>query len=1217
MWQHIHVLWSADAGAAFLPVLLDAAVKGTVVLALAYVGTRLLRRSTAGTRHLVWLLAIAGLVVLPVLTVTVPSWRVLPGWMSPREVVSRQLAASPGRLLMPAEAPAHWADAEQAGANRSMPRPNQPEAVNKAASDTPAGRASAGSVRLPLWLSNPAVLLCLVWLGGAVIVLGWMLLGMVSVGLLGRVAHLVVDEEWLDAAEQAREELGIRRVVRLVQSGRRAMPMVWGLVRARLLIPSEALSWPVDWRRVALLHEMAHILRRDCLWQIVAQLACAAYWFHPLVWLARRAMQIESEQACDDIVLQAGSRASDYAEHLLRIASGLRTGRISGAAAIAMARPSRLEGRLMAILDAGRQRRAMTWMAAAMAITLVTGVVVPVAMLKAGAEISTGSDRGTSPTGVGFGADKMSAAVPGKPFVANLSSGGTVELAGICYYPSAGKAWWRPDGSPGMEKFITSGRPVGIQTGPMTREFVIRTTGLPEGASGASFDISPSFGMASSKVKPERPGQPGRLEIEVADFPNATHHVTVKVGIASGAWQTVGQTEHIHGSALGLQDQKGIVFSPVQEKDGKSTVVIAFMREDGAETRAVAVDKNDQLHEAPPSFGGSGGNIAQRTATFDLPAANIKAIRLESRPYEWVTFENVALEPKKAADSQPAIGDLAAGAADRSASGEASPEAGDKAPGQVQKGRAVRIAKTAASERPSSDVSVAKTTSVRAGTTADQTGDGGQSTKSGAGDQSASVAGKPKADHSGMFVATVTTGGEEPSEFSVGENQAKGTGVIRGKVVSDVTGEPIAGAMMHLFRTATFEFLSLRTQKDGSFEFLNVPAGQYSLGVTVVNGYQQANYNPNNTPGQVPFFDLKEGEHLENIVFRLKPEYSITGQVLDEDGKPMRPWPRSYIVALVPEPNTYGKGTIYKILQQAMIGISGDYILHGLDGQPTYVAVWNAAPSDQDDPLPPCYAPGTLSRSQARLVRFDEGSIVHNVDIRLTRKGGLVLEGTVTDAATGEPIPKTLVIAHHTDMLFDNVTAYTDEQGHYRLDTLGEGKLRVHADARPFGYVRYSKEITLPAGASPAQMDFTLARGAEIRGRFVDLAGNDVAVDVDNAYGQASAEGGKGGTYTGPSNRYEPDSVGTRAEFLQWGEGPYTAEHMRFIDDRSFSILGMAPGTIHLYFSPQKAGWKVAGVYRGEQDIRNGLTVQRGETIDDVRVVLDTGGDNSPVAAQR
>ncbi len=174
------------------------------------------------------------------------------------------------------------------------------------------------------------------------------------------------------------------------------MPMTWGGFRPVVLLPAEADSWSVDRRRDVLLHELAHVRRLDCLTQWIARAACAVYWFNPLAWVAARRMRIERERACDDVVLLAGARASDYAGHLLEIARGLRIPIAAATAALAMARPSQLEGRLVAILDPDRRRRGPGRRAAGVAMLATIVAVVPMAMLRLGtrANAATAPEQG-------------------------------------------------------------------------------------------------------------------------------------------------------------------------------------------------------------------------------------------------------------------------------------------------------------------------------------------------------------------------------------------------------------------------------------------------------------------------------------------------------------------------------------------------------------------------------------------------------------------------------------------------------------------------------------------------------------------------------------------------------------------------------------------------------------------------------------------------------
>ena len=115
---------------------------------------------------------------------------------------------------------------------------------------------------------------------------------------------------------------------------------------------------------------------------LLTRLACALHWFNPLVWLAGRRMAIERERACDDLVLNSGSKPVDYAEELLGVVADLPHTTFLGASAIAMARPSKLKSRLKAILDATISRRHLTRSCMGLCLLAAICLVLPLASLR-------------------------------------------------------------------------------------------------------------------------------------------------------------------------------------------------------------------------------------------------------------------------------------------------------------------------------------------------------------------------------------------------------------------------------------------------------------------------------------------------------------------------------------------------------------------------------------------------------------------------------------------------------------------------------------------------------------------------------------------------------------------------------------------------------------------------------------------------------------------
>jgi beta-lactamase regulating signal transducer with metallopeptidase domain len=198
-----------------------------------------------------------------------------------------------------------------------------------------------------------------IWITGAAGIFCYGLMGHLAAWRLYRTTRRM-QKPWIEEAEQLGRELRINRGLSLVESAQVSVPLVLYLWRPVIVIPEAAAEWPWSRVRAVLLHELAHIKRNDVHIQTLAQMACAAYWFNPLVWFAANQLRLECERACDDSVLMGGTSGADYATHLYEIAhAGSAPASAPFAIGLAVHR-SQLEQRLVAILNPRTPRHSTT-----------------------------------------------------------------------------------------------------------------------------------------------------------------------------------------------------------------------------------------------------------------------------------------------------------------------------------------------------------------------------------------------------------------------------------------------------------------------------------------------------------------------------------------------------------------------------------------------------------------------------------------------------------------------------------------------------------------------------------------------------------------------------------------------------------------------------------------------------------------------------------------
>jgi beta-lactamase regulating signal transducer with metallopeptidase domain len=381
------ILTLADISASGFGILFDTAVKGSVVVALAAIAAWLLRDRSAAARHAAWTAAVIGHLALPVLTLVAPEWRLpllpTPGWLSAR-AGARLSSIDAGTASTPT-APASRVE-RSSGEVASPPAPTSTRSI---APDGKSGSTPSrtGSQRFAISLNLPTVaILALLWLVGAFLVLTRLVVGTFKVSRLAKEGERVDDGAWLSLTQRIAKRMSITRPLTLLRGDRLGIPVTWGVVYPAVLLPPDADIWPEERRRFVLVHEMAHVKRFDALTQLAAQITVAIFWFDPLLWFAAHRMRLEREHACDDYVLRDGTKPSLYAGELLEMVQSIGLPSHERAApafaALAMARRSEFEGRMLSILDPRLDRHTLGRRSAFVAAAIVALLILPLAALR-------------------------------------------------------------------------------------------------------------------------------------------------------------------------------------------------------------------------------------------------------------------------------------------------------------------------------------------------------------------------------------------------------------------------------------------------------------------------------------------------------------------------------------------------------------------------------------------------------------------------------------------------------------------------------------------------------------------------------------------------------------------------------------------------------------------------------------------------------------------
>src|SRR2546425_10225441 len=133
-----------------------------------------------------------------------------------------------------------------------------------------------------------------------------------------------VTHPWVERERQALAAVfRLKTAPVVLETEQSCRPALMGILRPAIVLPiATASCLPPEQLRLILAHEMAHVKRHDLLWMRLFSLCEALFFFHPLLWLAKREWLMAQEMACDELVLRLTRVAPrDYGSMLLRVAA--------------------------------------------------------------------------------------------------------------------------------------------------------------------------------------------------------------------------------------------------------------------------------------------------------------------------------------------------------------------------------------------------------------------------------------------------------------------------------------------------------------------------------------------------------------------------------------------------------------------------------------------------------------------------------------------------------------------------------------------------------------------------------------------------------------------------------------------------------------------------------------------------------------------------------
>lgn len=214
------------------------------------------------------------------------------------------------------------------------------------------------------------------WLGGCLVLGGYILLRAFGLWWAVRSERPVTDQQILDLLEDCKMQMRVRTIVGVVVTDKVRTPALFGFVRPRILLPQGLIeTLGLDELHYVFLHELAHLKRRDIYLAWLVCLLQVLHWFNPLIWLAFRRMRADQEVAADALALSAAGTEESrrYGQTIVSLLERFSRPQYLPSLAGILENPSHIERRIQMITRFRSNSR--PWSVLGVGVMVVLGTV--------------------------------------------------------------------------------------------------------------------------------------------------------------------------------------------------------------------------------------------------------------------------------------------------------------------------------------------------------------------------------------------------------------------------------------------------------------------------------------------------------------------------------------------------------------------------------------------------------------------------------------------------------------------------------------------------------------------------------------------------------------------------------------------------------------------------------------------------------------------------